>query len=289
MDGWYTYRLDKLLTLLNLKRFSIITEAGIALGDPKGWKDSGLNQEQYVPECVDYVKGWKGRFTPVLSVQFFTSGGGSKWNRFEFTAGMLSFVAEQINEEPSVADLLEAPAPVQSFVNMIPQMDGARLSILNLSRRWYEASQIFGEYDAHPEKCWDLNTEEGGNSDLGEKVGAPFTGVVLDTQTMNGWGNTVRVFGVEANGTFWVWLGAHYDKVYVRPGQIVTKGEYIANIGNTGTTWSHEHEQFCKNVIPPAGAHPKNTSYPFVKPYSFYLEHGVSKELLDQITLYNGA
>jgi hypothetical protein len=52
------------------------------------------------------------------------------------------------------------------------------LPMQNLEKAWYEAAHR-GPYNVHPERCEDWNLETLGNTDLGEPLVAPWSGVVI--------------------------------------------------------------------------------------------------------------
>ena len=83
--------------------------------------------------------------------------------------------------------------------------------------------------------------------DVGAQFGTPIfaaqCGVVLISQFSSGWGNYVVIsHGTDAQGRSIQTLYAHAQRLDVRPGQQVSRGQQIATVGSTGrSTGPHLH------------------------------------------------
>lgn len=165
------------------------------------------------------------------------------------------------------------------------------LPMKNIQKKWYEATRKFGPYNGHPEYCEDWNLESGGDSDLGEPLIAPFTGLVINAYDAGGaWGPIVRILGRTEEGELVTWMGAHLDEFFVKVGQIVHIGDDIGTIGTgNGRYAAHLHEQICTGAVPGPSTFGTDRRYNFWQPSKFYLEHGVAPELIERVTLYNQA
>lgn len=165
----------------------------------------------------------------------------------------------------------------------IPFIDRIDLPLEDKSVPWYEAAHQFGPYNLHPEYCLDWNWESGGDTDLGAGIAAPMNGIVMYAQDAKGtWGNIVQITGfmlVEGKVKIYTWMGAHCKTIDVQVGQIVSRGQHIATVGNAnGQYAAHIHEQWAQG-IPPATAYPSNKAYEWLHPINVY------KTFMDEDTL----
>lgn len=72
---------------------------------------------------------------------------------------------------------------------------------------------------------------------LGSKISSAWSGKVITAERQPGYGNVVIV----QNGKF-KFVYAHMHKIYVKPGDIVTQGQALGSVGNTGRSTSpHLH------------------------------------------------
>lgn len=155
-----------------------------------------------------------------------------------------------------------------------------RLPMKNLHKPWYEATRRFGPYNGHPRYCEDWNLESGGNTDLGEPLVAPMSGIVINAFNAGGaWGRIVRILHQTSGGTIITWMGAHLREIYVVTGDVVLVGCDIGTIGNADGRYSaHLHEQICIGEVPGPEVFGTDRRYNFVQPSKFYSEHGVDVE-----------
>jgi len=283
---WHCQRYRRFFAACGVEKPTFITEAGIARGDPRSWRDAGISSERYSTECREYREECSKDKLSVLAVFYFTSGGGYKWRNFEIDGNTLAqILAGNPPDSGPVLPVLDQEVIVP--LGSIHAIKKVVLPMMNLGRKWYAAHSVW-TYEHHP-PCFDWNTEEGGNSDLGEPLGSPFAGLVITAKDLSGgWGNVARIVGVEPSGRVVCWHGAHLQKIAVRPGQIVFLGQFIGTIGNTGTTWAHLHEQINYDTIPPERTlgH-ADSAYDYVACDQFYQEHGVDPALLARVIGYD--
>ncbi len=169
-----------------------------------------------------------------------------------------------------------------------------RLPLVNLDKAWYEATRRYGPYNYHPQRCEDWNLESGGNTDLGEDLCAPFSGIVLSAHDWGGGtGRVVQLLGVSPVGELIVWAGWHLHTVEVQTGQVVEVGEPVGTIGNAGGRYrgAHLHEQIC--VVNEWGVPAPNTfasdgRYDWRQPSAFYVARGVDADLVRRVAGYDG-
>ena len=169
----------------------------------------------------------------------------------------------------------------------IPLATVFRLPMLNLDKAWYEATRRYGPYNYHPERCEDVNLETGGNTDLGEPLVAPFSGLVLSAWNWKGSvGRVVQLLGVTVAGEMVVWAGWHLQAMEVAAGSVVRVGEPIGKIGNADGYYegAHLHEQIVVvgvlGVPHPALFPGTDARYGWQQPSRFYVEHGVDADLV---------
>ncbi len=108
-----------------------------------------------------------------------------------------------------------------------------------------------GYLSYHPGEDW--NGLGGGNSDLGAPVYAIANGyVTLARDVRMGWGNVVLIRHVFLeNGKLQTVdsMYAHLDKILVREGQQITRGQQVGTIGtNRGMYVAHLHFEIRKNL-----------------------------------------
>ncbi|MCL2212559.1 MAG: peptidoglycan DD-metalloendopeptidase family protein [Oscillospiraceae bacterium] len=94
--------------------------------------------------------------------------------------------------------------------------------------------------------------------DVGAQFGTPIyaaqCGVVLISQFHHSWGNYIVIsHGTDSQGRAIQTLYAHAQRLHVRPGQQVSRGQRIADVGSTGTsTGPHLHFEVRVNGRPVA-------------------------------------
>ncbi|HUV67179.1 MAG TPA: peptidoglycan DD-metalloendopeptidase family protein [Sedimentisphaerales bacterium] len=306
---WLTQRYRRFYDALGFTKPTFITEAGICLGDPLGWKDAGITAEQYAIECIAYCDECQ-EDGYVEGVFFFTAGGGDKWKRFELTPQQTQTIVDSnrhlVNLPIISSDTVTTRTPASPEIKYlhidyglgaVPFIDEVRPPMLNIGKRWYLANNhpsIPDHYEGHPERCVDINLEAGGNSDLGEPVVASFTAAVVDAVDLTdraggrSWGKTVRIVGFLEDGHFVCWRGCHLDSIEVARGQIIRCGDSIGTIGHSGTQYAHLHFDISIDRINPIDWHPQNHMDAFVDPIAFYLKHGVDTALMERLVRWDG-
>lgn len=195
----------------------------------------------------------------------------------------------------------------------LPLADKFRLPMKNLDKEWYEASQRYGPYAArirslmrstflaflllpHPALCADWNLESGGDTDLGEPLVAPFSGLVLSARNWGGSvGQVVQMLGVTGGGEVIVWAGWHLQGYVVDAGQFVRMGEPVGAIGNAGGYYrgaAHLHEQICVvnalGIPRPDLFAGSDRRYGWQSPPVFYVQRGVDPDLVARCVAWRG-
>jgi murein DD-endopeptidase MepM/ murein hydrolase activator NlpD len=142
--------------------------------------------------------------------------------------------------------LLAAPEPDQAKTRVA---DGFDQPVGKPDAEGYYTSRGFHAY--HPGEDW--NGIKGGNSDLGAPVYAIGTGYVTFAHDARmGWGNVVLIRHIFLeNGKLQTIdsMYAHLDKILVREGQQVARGQQVGTIGtNHGMYVAHLHFEIRKNL-----------------------------------------
>jgi hypothetical protein len=181
-------------------------------------------------------------------------------------------------------------SPVSGEGDGMPMAAKFRLPMANIDKAWYEAARHFGPYNEHPERCEDWNLESGGDTDLGEPLVAPFSGVVINARDWGGaWGKIVRILGRTPQGELVTWMGAHLDEMHVKPGDVVQVGDPVGTIGTAdGRYAAHLHEQVSVGEVPAPWTFGGDRRFDFRQPSEFYKEHGVDAELVRRSVEYDG-
>lgn len=171
----------------------------------------------------------------------------------------------------------------------VPLADRFRLPMQNLDKEWYEATRRYGSYNYHPGRCEDWNLESGGNTDLGEPIVAPFSGLILSAYNWHGSiGRAIQMLGITPDGEVIAWGGWHLHEMAVEAGQVVEIGAALGSIGNADGYYAgaHLHEQIC--VVNALGV-PRPELFPgsdgrygWKQPSRFYIEHGVDQDLVEK-------
>lgn len=106
----------------------------------------------------------------------------------------------------------------------------------------YYNAQKFGQ-NTHLGDDW--NGLGGGNTDLGDPVHSTANGLVVFAQNMGGgWGNVVRIVHVTSDKPLVSVesLYAHLEKIDVKEGQSIKRGDKLGTIGNAGGIYyAHLH------------------------------------------------
>ena len=144
------------------------------------------------------------------------------------------------------AALVAAPQPDQARTRVA---DGFDQPVGKPDGENYYTSRGFLSY--HPGEDW--NGLKGGNSDLGEPVYAIGHGYVTFARDARmGWGNVVLVRHIfMENGQLQTVdsMYAHLDRIVVREGQQITRGQQVVTIGtNHGKYVAHLHFEIRKNL-----------------------------------------
>jgi hypothetical protein len=182
---------------------------------------------------------------------------------------------------------INVPTPAEC----VPFATTFRLPMKNLDKPWYEAAHFFGPYNGHPECCEDWNLESGGDTDLGEPLVAPWSGIVINAFGAGGkWGMILRILGLTPSGELVTWMGAHLASIAVTVGEVVTVGQEVGTIGTgNGQYAAHLHEQIAVGAVPGPTVYGTDRRYDFRQPSRFYQQHGVDEALVKRVTERDGA
>ena len=133
---------------------------------------------------------------------------------------------------------------VQSFFAQHPDYytDGFDYPVGPPDAKGYYNAQKFGQ-NTHLGDDW--NGLGGGNTDLGDPVHGTANGLVVFAQNIGGgWGNVVRVVHVLSDKPLVLVesLYAHLERIDVKEGQAIKRGEKLGTIGNAGGIYyAHLH------------------------------------------------
>lgn len=142
--------------------------------------------------------------------------------------------------------LVASPQPAQARTRVA---DGFDEPVGKPDGEGYYTSRGFLSY--HPGEDW--NGLKGGNSDLGAPVYAVAHGYVTFARDARmGWGNVVLIRHIFMEGGQLQTVDsmyAHLDKILVREGQQITRGQQVGTIGtNRGMYVAHLHFEIRKNL-----------------------------------------
>ena len=145
-----------------------------------------------------------------------------------------------------LAGLVAAPQPEQARTRIA---DGFDQPVGKPDAEGYYTSRGFLSY--HPGEDW--NGLKGGNSDLGAPVFSIGNGFVTFARDARmGWGNVVlirHVFMEKGSLQTVDSMYAHLDRILVREGQQITRGQQVGTIGtNRGMYVAHLHFEIRKNL-----------------------------------------
>ena len=228
-SGFWTLRYRKLIAELKAAKIRIppilITECGIDGGvlqqSGKGYKDFGLNEEQYQKELAWYDTEIS-KDGEVLCATPFTCGPKKDWLSFEVTEKIANWVVQQ-----HIIVVPPVPPPVFTLKLFKPVPPGSRFT-----QGWGENPAYYGQSGLPGHNGLDWGVPEG------TTVTAAHDGVFY-----------VGAQFAEAYGTYcWVYgkgfrtLYGHGSKLLAKEGQPVLAGQPIMLSGNTGhSTGPHLH------------------------------------------------
>jgi len=188
-------------------------------------------------------------------------------------------------------DFTLSPSQKGEMKLFLPPITKVVLPMVNSNKHWYSP-----RHRHHP-PCYDRNLESYGDTDLGEPLQAPFAGYIETARDLGrGWGNVIRIVGYEKLGEgidvrWWAWLGAHWDEMYVKVGQIVEAGALLGTLGRSGLNPSqgaHLHEQISCGLLPPVTVLGGKGRWHWISCDRFYQDHGIDAALLEAISQHDG-
>lgn len=135
----------------------------------------------------------------------------------------------------------------------------------------YYNAQPFGKNN-HLGDDW--NGIGGGNTDLGDPIFSVGEGIVIFAADLKGgWGNVVRVchnIGTNEDPHYIESLYAHLQKMSVKPGEHIKKGQQIGTIGNAnGKYLAHLHLEIRNTVGLPLGRGYGQNNNSYLDPTAF--------------------
>lgn len=132
----------------------------------------------------------------------------------------------------------------------------------------YYNAQGFGGKKYHLGDDW--NGKGGGNSDLGDPIYAASNGYVSEAEDKKGgWGQVIRIVHCH-KGKYYESLYAHCDKMLIKAGDWVRKGQKIATIGNNnGMYMAHLHYEIRSAPDMPLGGGYSKDSKGYLDPTTF--------------------
>ena len=141
--------------------------------------------------------------------------------------------------------------------------------------RGYYNAQPFGK-NGHLGEDW--NGIGGGNTDLGDPIHAAADGIVFFARDIGaGWGLVVRVYhnvGTLREPAYVESLYAHFDRVHVKEGDLVKKGQQLGTMGNVGGRYyAHLHFEIREKIGMPIGSGYGKDRTGFVDPTAFIRSH----------------
>lgn len=168
-----------------------------------------------------------------------------------------------------VADKTVAALPLPS------PTDGFDFPVGPPNAKGYYNAQKFGE-NKHLGDDW--NGKGGGNTDLGDPVFSVANGIVrFAKDNGQGWGNVIRVVhnvGTKSAPKLIESLYAHLDKMLVKEGDLLKRGQKIGTIGNAnGAYWAHLHLEMRENVEMKIGGGYSADATGFLDPTKYILGH----------------
>lgn len=108
----------------------------------------------------------------------------------------------------------------------------------------------------------DWNAVTGGNTDLGDPIYSIANGYINFAQDIGGgWGKVIRIWHLLADGSIIESLYAHCDKILIKEGEFILRGQNIATIGNAdGQYLAHLHLEIRNDIeLPIGGGYSFNT------------------------------
>jgi murein DD-endopeptidase MepM/ murein hydrolase activator NlpD len=136
----------------------------------------------------------------------------------------------------------------------------------------YYNAQVFGKNN-HLGDDW--NGNGGGNSDLGDSVFATANGYVNFAEDVEGgWGNVIRILHKLPDGTKVETLYAHFERIVVKPGDWVKRGDFIGTVGTAnGIYYAHLHFEIRSDISMGIGAGYSSNQSGYLDPTEFIREH----------------
>lgn len=256
-----------------------IIDGGVGYGKA-GWRQT-CNRETFQQDLAAYDALLR-QYPNVVGGAVFNCGFAGQWVNFASDEIVPWMVA---NTEQGGAPVPETPQPEQKPKVVFP--------LLNTHKAWYSADALFGEYDGHPQHARDINRESFGDTDRGEPVVAPFDGFIVDCGDYGlnyGWiVSVLSLDSLDKTPDLNMCRLRHLQNVVVKKGDIVKAGDPIGEIGKAAPTQAaHLHLEMWIVRIPTPRQDWRSTEWKVPDPVDWFRWHGVSAELLDRLTKFDG-
>lgn len=213
----------KLMHERNDQIFRQLEEAMAISVEPlnKMFRQAGMPPERIIEQVRS---GYNGQGGPLTPISFSTRG--EEPTADELRANKLLHQMDKLNLYRIAAEKAPFANPVRSAVRLSSQF-GYRRDPKTGGRRMHEGTDLAGAYGTH--------------------IFATADGVVTHAGWQTGYGKVVVIkhaFGIETRY-------AHTSRILVKKGQRVSRGDHIADMGNTGrSTGTHLHYEVRVNGRP---------------------------------------
>lgn len=162
----------------------------------------------------------------------------------------------------------EALTEIPETKDSVLFVDGFDFPVGKPDAKGYYDAQHFGANN-HLGEDW--NGNKGSNTDLGDTIYAIGNGYVsLAEDLKGGWGNVIRIVHEFPKGREVESLYAHCDEIFVKPLQIVERGQAIGTIGTAnGKYMAHLHFEIRDKVGMPIGPGYSKNAIGYLNPSKF--------------------
>ena len=163
---------------------------------------------------------------------------------------------------------------LNSYLERCPISDGFDFPVGAPNARDYYNAQGFGGKNFHLGEDW--NGLGGSNTDFGDPVYAVANGIVIYSKhVIAGWGNIIRVVhntGTKDSPKYVESFYAHLNKMLVKEGDIVSRGQKIGTIGNVnGLYYAHLHFEMRSKINMPVSSGYSDNTTGYINPTKYIM------------------